>query len=260
MDIRPGQVGPDGRSPATQHGYVHSVETGSALDGPGLRYLMFMAGCAFRCLYCHNPDTWKAYVHQRRALTDVVNDIGDYVPFIKRKGGLTVSGGEPLGQAAFVGELFHQVKERFGLHTALDTQGHLAGRLPDAWFEPVDLILLDIKHIDDDRHRELTGFSNQPTLDFARRMSAMGKALWIRHVIVPGWTDSMSAAARLADFVASLTTVQRVEILPFHQMGAHKWQELGLAYRLADTQPPAYELVADIRDCFRTRLRSVEVR
>jgi len=232
-------------------GYVHSIETGTAVDGPGMRYLVFLAGCAFRCLYCHNPDTWKARTFQKRSLESLLSDIEKYAPFLKRAGGLTVSGGEPLGQAPFVHALFNAVKERFGLHTALDTQGHLHARLSDDWWKSVDLVLLDIKHIDDDQHRLLTGFPVQPTLDAAKRLSDLGIDLWIRHVVVPGWTDKLSVAARIADFVATLNTVKRVEILPFHQLGSHKWHDLGLSYRLEGVQPPSYELVEDIRDCFR---------
>jgi pyruvate formate lyase activating enzyme len=234
-------------------GYVHSVETGAAVDGPGLRYLLFMAGCAFRCLYCHNPDTWKIHAAQKQTVGELLSDIGKYAPFLYRTGGLTISGGKPLTQAAFVGELFRQVKKELKLHNALDTQGNLAHTLPDAWFAPVDLVLLDIKHIRDDRHRELTGFPLGPSLDCARRLSAMGKDLWIRHVIVPGWTDGIDDLEELADFVAGLKSVSRVELLPFHQLGAHKWRTLGLRYRLADTKPPSPELMASLRAVFQKR-------
>src|SRR6185369_8506813 len=138
-------------------GYIHSVTTGAAIDGPGLRYLLFVSGCNFRCLYCHNPDTWSSHPEQKRTMGEVLEDIGKYAKFLKKAGGLTVSGGEPMTQPDFVGELFHQVKKRWGLHTALDTQGSLAYKVSDEWFDPVDLVLLDIKHIDNDRHKALTG-------------------------------------------------------------------------------------------------------
>lgn len=234
-------------------GFVHSVERGATVDGPGVRYLIFLAGCAFRCLYCHNPDTWKAYSHQKKSLGQVLEDVEKYLPYIQRRGGVTVSGGEPLGQATFVRAFFEEVKDRWGLHTALDTQGNLGHRLDDAWFDPVDLLLLDIKHMDDARHRELTAFSNEQTLAFARRMSDLGKELWIRHVVVPGWTDDLDHAARLADFVVTLPAVTRIELLPFHQMGTHKWKELNLEYKLEKTQPPSSQVMEDLKSVFRAR-------
>jgi pyruvate formate lyase activating enzyme len=233
-------------------GFVHSVERGATVDGPGMRYLVFLAGCAFRCLYCHNPDTWKAYSHQKKSLGEVVDDVGKYLPYLRR-GGVTVSGGEPLGQATFVKAFFEEVKDRWGLHTALDTQGNLGHRLDDAWFEPVDLLLLDIKHMDDDRHRALTAFPNAPTLEFAKRMAGLGKELWIRHVVVPGWTDEVAHAEALADFIATLPTVTKVDLLPFHQLGAHKWKELNLEYKLKDTLPPSDEVMEPLRAVFRAR-------
>lgn len=234
-------------------GFVHSVERGATVDGPGVRYLIFLAGCAFRCLYCHNPDTWKAYSHQKKSLEDVVEDIGRYLPYLRRRGGLTVSGGEPLGQATFVKALFDEVKERWGLHTALDTQGNLGQRLDDAWFDSTDLLLLDIKHMDDERHQALTAFPNAPTLEFARRMAGLGKELWIRHVVVPGWTDEVAHAEKLADFVAGLPTVTKVDLLPFHQLGSHKWKELNLEYKLKDTLPPTDAVMESLRAVFRSR-------
>ncbi len=236
-----------------QFGFVHSVETAAAVDGPGMRYLLFVSGCNFRCLYCHNCDTWERYADQKRDLEDVVSEIGKYAPFLKRAGGLTISGGEPLTQAPFVGAIFRETKARWGLHNALDTQGSLAYLLPDSWFDPVDLVLLDIKHIHPEQHRAITGRSNERTLEFAHRLSAMGKSMWIRYVMVPGLTDQTSDALRLADFVAQLSTVERVEVLPFHQLGAHKWKERGIPYALENTPTPEATTVELIRDCFRSR-------
>lgn len=234
-------------------GYVHSIETGAAVDGPGMRYMLFVSGCNFRCQYCHNCDTWTSYPEQRRTLDDVVSGIGKYAPFLKRAGGLTISGGEPLTQSAFVGAVFREVKSRWGLHTALDTQGSLAYLVPDAWFDPVDLVLLDIKHIDSERHRAITGRTNEQTLACARRLSDMGKKMWLRYVMVPGLTDSTNDAERLADFVSGLKTLERVEVLPFHQLGAHKWQDRGIPYPLANTPVPEPETVEAVRNAFRSR-------
>ena len=234
-------------------GYVHAVETFGAVDGPGLRYVLFTAGCRMRCLYCHNPDSWTMRDGQRETVEEVVNDIGRYAAFYRRTGGLTISGGEPLMQADFVGEVFRQAKQRFELHTALDTNGALAGGVPDAWFDAVDLVLLDIKHMDPDRHRELTGRDVQPTLAFATRLAEMGKPVWIRHVLVPGYTDDLLDIERLADFIAPLENVERVEILPFHKMGEAKWKELGRKYRLEDTPVPSQALIDRVRKQFECR-------
>lgn len=235
-------------------GYVHSTDAGSAVDGPGLRFLVFLAGCAFRCVYCHNPDTWKQHPSQRRTVDDLVAEIGKYAPWLKRVGGVTVSGGEPLQQARFVEALLREVKEKWGLHTAIETQGYLVRRLPDSWFEPLDLVLLDIKHIDSEGYRQITGgFALKPTLEAARRLGQLGKDIWIRHVVVPGSTDTMETAERLADFVASIPTVRRVELLPFHQLGREKWRELGIPYTMENVQPPDAAFVESLRAPFRAR-------
>jgi len=232
-------------------GYVHAVETFGATDGPGLRYLLFTAGCRMRCLYCHNPDSWTVRDGQWKTREAVVADIGRYAAFFRRTGGLTISGGEPLVQAGFVGEVFAQVKARYGLHTALDTNGALAASLPDAWFDPVDLVLLDIKQMNPARHRALTGLELQPTLDFARRLSALRKPAWVRYVLVPGLTDDVDDVAALAAFVRTLTNVERIEILPFHQMGEAKWAALGRPYRLHDTPAPSAALIERVIGQFR---------
>lgn len=236
---------------SSPHGFVHSTERGSAVDGPGIRYLLFLSGCAFRCLYCHNPDTWKLQAGERREMGELVSEIGKYAEFLRRGGGVTVSGGEPLFQADFVRELFLRVKSELGLHTCLDTNGYLAADLPDEWFDCVDLVLLDLKHIDDEKHRALTGFSNAPVLETARRLSAMGKPLWIRHVLVPGHTDAPEDIEALTEFVKSLEGVERVEILPFHQMGLAKWREAGMAYALEGMPACTQKQAESVREHFR---------
>lgn len=234
-------------------GYVHAAETFGAVDGPGLRYVLFTAGCKMRCLYCHNPDSWTLRDGQWQTVDAVVNEIGRYARFYRRTGGLTISGGEPLLQADFVGEIFRQVKERYGLHTTLDTNGTLAGELPDSWFDPVDLVLLDIKQMDPARHRALTGVDLAPTLAFARRLSDMGKPTWIRYVLVPGYTDDAADVEKLTGFVATLDNVERVEILPFHKMGEAKWKELGRKYQLANTPVPDQALIERVKNQFERR-------
>ncbi|CAH2599376.1 pyruvate formate-lyase activating enzyme [Rhodovastum atsumiense] len=253
----------DAASPVLSHahptadtgtGFLHSVETAGAVDGPGLRFIFFTSGCLFRCLYCHNPDTWK--LHNGRAVTldEALAEVRPYAGFLRFAGGVTISGGEPMLQAGFVGALARRIKTELRLHVALDTQGFLHDTLDDAWFDPIDLVLLDIKHSDPGQYRRLTGQDLQPTLDFAQRLVRLGKRMWIRYVLVPGWTDGDDDILRLADFLASLgPAVDRVEVLPFHQMGAHKWQALGLSYELTDTPTPTPAQADDARALFASR-------
>ncbi len=224
-------------------GYIHSYETGGAVDGPGVRFVLFMNGCQMRCQYCHNPDTWKMKGGQKKTVDQVAADIGKYAPFLRSTGGLTISGGEPLMQAAFVGALIRKVKADYGLHVCLDTNGSLGADVSDDWFEAVDLVLLDIKLIDPVKHLTLTGTALQPVLTTAQRLSWLGRPLWIRYVLVPGWTDDVEDVERMAQFVAGLGTVQRVEVLPFHNMAAYKWESLsGDRYLLSDTPAPSKDL------------------
>ena len=235
-------------------GTIHSYETGGAVDGPGMRFVLFMSGCQMRCHYCHNPDTWKMKEGKRVSVNEVVADIGKYASFLRFAGGLTISGGEPLVQADFVGALIRKVKAEYGLHVALDTNGGLGDAVSDAWFDPVDLVLLDVKHIDPIKHRNLTATALQPVLEMARRLSWMGKPMWIRYVLVPGWTDAFDEVERMADFVAALGSVQRVEVLPFHNMAAHKWAAMaGRKYLLEGTPAPTPEVEARVRQQFARR-------
>lgn len=236
------------------HGFLHSVESGAAVDGPGMRFVFFMAGCQFRCLYCHNPDTWKLHNGRRITLDDVIAEIKPYAGFLKFAGGVTISGGEPLMQAGFVGEMFRRIKTELGLHTALDTQGFLHGNVEDTFFDNVDLVMLDIKHSDPDTYKRLTAQPLQPTLDFAHRLKRLQKPMWLRYVLVPGWTDGAEDIARLADFAADLgDIVKRVEVLPFHQMGTQKWEQLGIEYTLKDCPTPTPGSVAQARAIFAER-------
>lgn len=217
-------------------GFIHSVETCGTVDGPGLRYVLFLTGCPLRCLYCHNPDTQGRPCGVSKSAGDALEEILRYRSFI-RKGGLTVSGGEPLLQPEFVHALLAGAK-RHGIHTALDTSGFLGNQASDALLENVDLVLLDIKSWIPETYRRTTGSRIEPTIAFARRLEATGKAAWIRFVLVPGLTDAQENIAGLADFVATLSNVERVEILPFHKMGESKYQASGLPYELSDTPSP----------------------
>ncbi|MEF2070853.1 pyruvate formate-lyase-activating protein [Consotaella aegiceratis] len=249
---------PHGVHLPADHGYLHSVETGAAVDGPGMRFVFFTSGCLFRCSYCHNPDTWKLHNGRSVTLDEAMDEIRPYAGFLRVAGGVTISGGEPLMQAGFVGALFSRIKEELGLHTALDTQGFLHAGVEDDWFDPIDLVLLDIKHSDPVKYQKLTAQPLQPTLDFARRLQRLGKPIWLRYVLVPNLTDDPDDVARLADFVADLgPVVQRVEVLPFHQMGAHKWAELGMKYPLQNWPTPSNEATAAACAIFAERGLSV---
>ena len=222
-------------------GFVHSFTTGSAVDGPGVRIVAWLSGCQLRCVYCHNPDTWKMSNGLPVPWSRAVERIRKYrhdLPTLK--GGLTISGGEPLMQHRFVLKVFAAAKQ-MGVHTALDTNGYLGDRLSDADLSAIDLVLLDLKAFTPAAHRRLTGMDNQPVLQFARRLAATRKPTWVRFVLVPGWTDEMSEIERIAAFAASLGNVERVDVLPFHQMGRFKWEQLAMNYPLRETKPPSRE-------------------
>jgi pyruvate formate lyase activating enzyme len=224
-------------------GFLHSFTTGSAVDGPGVRVVGWTAGCQWRCLYCHNPDTWTMTNGIPVTLARATEELSKYRQGLKRmSGGLTLSGGEPLFQDRFVVKLFAAAKG-MGIHTALDTNGGLGDRLSDDELDRIDLVILDVKTWDPERHRHLTGMDNAPTLEFARRLSRHKKSLWVRLVLVPGLTDDIENIAQIAKFSAGLGNVERVDVLPFHQMGRFKWKELNLNYTLNDVQPPSPEAV-----------------
>jgi pyruvate formate lyase activating enzyme len=232
-------------------GFLHSFTTGSAVDGPGVRLVGWTTGCHWRCLYCHNPDTWTITNGMPVTLARATEELRKYRQGLKvMSGGLTISGGEPLLQDRFVIKLFAAAK-RMGIHTALDTNGALGDRLNDAELDQVDLVLLDIKSWDPERHRKLTGKDNAPTLEFARRLSALKRPAWIRFVLVPGLTEDTEDIAQIAKFSASLGNVERVDVLPFHQMGRFKWKELKLNYTLDVVQPPCHETVEHACAIFR---------
>jgi pyruvate formate lyase activating enzyme len=224
-------------------GFLHSFTTGSAVDGPGVRVVAWTTGCQFRCLYCHNPDTWKVRNGLPVSLARAVEQLRKYRQGLKvMAGGFTLSGGEPLLQDRFAVKLFAAAKA-MGIHTALDTNGALGSRLSDADLETIDLVLLDIKAWSQERHRRLTAADVEPVLDFARRLAALRKVVWLRFVLVPGWSDDAGEISEIASFAASLGNVERVDVLPFHQLGQFKWRELELDYALEGVAPPASEVV-----------------
>jgi pyruvate formate lyase activating enzyme len=224
-------------------GFLHSFTTGATVDGPGVRVVAWTAGCMWRCLYCHNPDTWTMSNGMPVTIARATEELRKYRHGLKvMSGGFTLSGGEPLMQHRFAAKLFAAAKG-MGIHTALDTNGFYGDKLSDAELETIDLVLLDIKAWDPARHRHLTGMDVAPTLDFARRLAARRRSMWLRYVLVPGLTDDPADVESIAAFAAELGNVERVDVLPFHQMGRYKWHKLGLKYTLEDLDPPANDLV-----------------
>jgi pyruvate formate lyase activating enzyme len=232
-------------------GFLHSFTTGSAVDGPGVRVVAWTTGCMWRCLYCHNPDTWTMTNGIPVTVSRAVEEIRKYRTGLKiMSGGFTLSGGEPLMQHRFAARLLAAVKA-MNVHTTLDTNGYYGDRLSDAELETIDLVMLDIKTWDPKRHRDLTGMDNGPTLEFARRLAARRRPMWLRFVLVPGLTDDPEDIGNIASFVAGLGNVERVDVLPFHQMGRFKWHKLGLGYALENISPPSPELVQEVCAIFR---------
>lgn len=236
-------------------GLVHSWELVTAVDGPGTRMTMFMSGCPLRCLYCHNPDTMGMKEGTVERVESIVKKIKRYRNVFKASGGgLTISGGEPLFQIAFTRRVLKEVHDA-GIHTTIDTSGYLGARLTDEDLENIDLVLLDVKSGDEETyHRVSGGRELQPTIDFGNRLNAIGKPVWIRFVLVPGVSDAPENINNVADIIAQWKdNVERVEVLPFHNMGADKWHELGLNYELEDTKPPTPESVEFAKETFRSR-------
>ena len=232
-------------------GWIHSYETGSTVDGPGVRLVVFMSGCLLRCQFCHNPDTWHLKDGTRIELAHAIRRLGDFAPALRAMdGGLTLTGGEPLVQTEYTRGLLKAAK-RMRLHTAIETSGFLGDRVDDEYLANLDLVILDIKSGDPELYHRVTGADLEPTLRFARRLAAMGKPVWVRFVLVPGLTDDPENIGRVASFVAPMRNVERVEILPFHQMGAFKWKSLGLDYKLEKTPTPTGEQVNTAKEIFR---------
>ena len=240
-------------------GVIHSIESFGSVDGPGVRYIVFLQGCQMRCKYCHNPDTWamKDKNSYEETPDKTLEKALRYKPYWRENGGITVSGGEALLQIDYVTELFRLAKLE-GVNTTLDTSGN-----PFTFDEPffskfnelmkyTDLFMLDIKHIDPVKHKELTSWDNSNILDMAKYLSDNGKKMWIRHVLVPGVTDSEEDLKRLSEFVKSLKTVDRFEVLPYHTLGVFKWEELGIPYGLKDVNPPTKDEIARANDILDT--------
>ncbi len=237
-------------------GRIHSLETFGSVDGPGVRFVIFTQGCAMRCRYCHNVDTWDPAGGELKTADALLDTAERYRRYWGREGGITVSGGEPLLQIDFLLELLQKAKAR-GIHTCIDTAGQPFSRREPFFskfrqlMEYTDLLLVDIKHIDPQGHRELTGQPNDSILDMLRYLSEIGKPIWVRHVLVPGVTDTDALLHRTRAFLDTLQNVQRIEILPYHGMAVSKWDALGIPYTLRDTPSPAPGRVKNAEDILR---------
>lgn len=231
-------------------GRIHSIETCGAVDGPGLRYIVFTQGCALRCKYCHNPDTWKATDGSETTTEELIEDIVKYKSFMDAShGGVTVSGGEPFLQPEFLKDLLMKCKEN-GLHTAIDSSGYVDIRVADPILDYTDLVLLDIKSYNKQVYKDLTGVELDRTLVFAKHLEERGIPIWLRYVLVPNLTDNHEDIDQLAQFLSTLTNLQRIDILPFHKMGEYKWEQLGYDYTLSETKEPSKEATATAFEIF----------
>src|SRR5215472_3438162 len=232
-------------------GYVHSYETSSRYDGPGLRVVLFVSGCLLRCSYCHNPDTWHLKDGTYVSAQQVIDRLGDFAPALRSlDGGLTISGGEPMVQLGFTRRILAAAKQ-MGLHTAIETSGFLGDRADDRYLSCLDLVLLDIKSSDPETYRAVTARDLAPTLRFAERLAAVGKPVWVRFTLVPGLTDDPANVDGIARLVAPMKNVEWVEVQPFHQLGAFKWKAMNLEYKLAHTTTPTPDLVERVLEQFR---------
>ena len=234
-------------------GYIHQLESFGSVDGPGVRFIIFFAGCPLRCKYCHNPDTWDMMKGKQYTADELLDEAITCREYWGTKGGITVSGGEPLAQIDFLLELFTNAKER-GINTCIDTAGGPFTREGE-WFEKfkqlmnvTDVLLMDIKHINEEEHIKLTGHTGKNIIEMFRYLDEINKPVWIRHVLVPGITDNDEYLIQTRDFIRTLGNVQRVEVLPYHGLGAMKYNDLGIDYVLKDTNSPTAERVQNARE------------
>lgn len=230
-------------------GRIHSFESCGTVDGPGIRFITFFQGCLMRCMYCHNRDTWDTHAGRETTVEELMNDVTSYRHYINASGGgVTASGGEAILQAEFVRDWFRACKAE-GIHTCLDTNGFVRRYDPviDELLEVTDLVMLDLKQMNDDIHKILVGVSNHRTLDFARYIAKKGIRTWIRYVVVPGYTDDDASAHRLGEFTRDMGNVEKIELLPYHELGKHKWVALGEEYQLEGVKPPSKETMDRIK-------------
>jgi len=230
--------------------YIHSIETCGTVDGPGLRYVVFFQGCTLRCVYCHNPDTWRFGSGIEMTVTDILEDALRYKSYMKYSGGgFTACGGEPLAQAAFLSELFRKLQKN-GIHTTLDTAGSMQFQDTKELLAHTDLVLLDVKAFDQQKYSQLTGGDFSQARAFAEYLNKKQIPAWARYVVIPGLTDADSDMISLASYLNDFTNIQKVELLPFHKMGETKWEALELPYTLSKTLPPKDKKMDELTEIF----------
>ncbi len=241
-------------------GNIHSIETFGSVDGPGVRFIVFLKGCNLRCLYCHNADTWDKHSDDQRSADEILKQALRYKEYWGKDSGITVSGGEPLLQMEFLTDLFQKAK-KLGISTCIDTAGQPFTK-EEPWFsqfetlmEYTDLLLMDIKHIDREKHIRLTGRTNDNIKEMFRYLSDIRKPIWIRYVLVPGYSDDPEDVEKTAGFISTLNNVEKVEVLPYHSMGAFKWEKLGIPYQLKDVKSPSREEAEHVQNILRGAVR-----
>ncbi|MBC7960828.1 MAG: pyruvate formate lyase-activating protein [Vallitaleaceae bacterium] len=231
-------------------GKVHSIETCGTVDGPGIRFVVFMQGCPLRCQFCHNPDTWNTNEGTHYTVDQIFTEVLKYKSYMKfSKGGITLTGGEPLLQLDFLLALFKKCKAE-GIHTAIDTSGYVFNEGVKELLKWTDLVLLDVKNYDPKQYEFITGVSLDPTIKFLDYLKEIGKDTWIRYVLVPGLTDDLATIEDLADYLGDFNNVSKIEVLPFHKMGEYKWEALNIPYSLKDTKEPTQKLIDEVTALF----------
>lgn len=238
---------------------IHSMETFGTHDGPGIRMVVFVQGCQFRCLYCQNPDSIDIHGGRMVPIKDLVEKAIKQKPYFAKEGGVTVSGGEPLLQRAKLIQFFSQLHEN-GINTCLDSNGRVLDSDAKELLEHTDLLLLDVKHINQEWHKKLTSVNNLTTLEIAKYRESTGKPMWLRYVLVPGWSDQEEYLHEWAKHFSDYKTIEKVEIIPFHQMGKHKWEQMGLNYSLSDVIPPSAEACEKVKAIFSQYLENVIIK
>lgn len=239
-------------------GRIHSIESFGSVDGPGIRFVTFLKGCSMRCQFCHNPDTWDMNGGETKTADELLSQALRYKTYWKKEGGITVSGGEPLLQIDFLIEFFKKAKQK-GIHVTLDTSGSPFTRKEPFFskfnelMKVTDLVMLDIKQINEEEHKILTGCSNSNILDMAKYLSEIKKPVWIRHVLVPGGSDNDEQLIKLDKFIKTLNNVDRVQVLPYHSLGTFKWENLGIDYPLKDVEPPTKERIENANKLLHTK-------
>lgn len=237
---------------------IHSIESFGTHDGPGIRLVVFTQGCQFRCLYCANPDTWDPHGGREVALDEIVKLAVSQKAYYGKRGGVTISGGEPTLQRVALTQLFQRLHNE-GINTALDSNGRILNDEVKALFEHTDYLLLDVKHINDEWHHRLTGVSNQSVLEVAAYREQTGKTMWLRYVLVPGWTDQPEYLHKLGEHFREYQSIAKIEIQPYHRLGVHKWEVMGKKYELDEVTPPGREELKKVVDIFSQYFKEVVV-